>query len=249
MISIKELEGILTADAVMEMLLYLACVAVMIFYIIAFKKYETTPKWLGIGKMIEAIATGVYTIWLLVFNIISSAMYPSYYHFTQTADLIIFIVYSAGSILCLIGLLAKKKHFFLAQSLICVYHFVRFITLISTFAGEYTTTYQRNSMMILYFWQSITCVLGSFLMFELFKRLKNDEEIGKSYPKAGEGAVYDTHASKSNTVNSSFVATANSSMYGSGLGIKDKESVTSRAPAEGSPMNSSQPATESVAFF
>ena len=61
--------------------------------------------------------------------------------------------------------------------LICIYVFVEWICLFTHYTTDYTTPVERVSFLLLWVAQALNAIMGSFLIFDLHNRMKNEENM------------------------------------------------------------------------
>eukprot|EP00770_Monocercomonoides_exilis_P006616 MONOS_6582.1-p1 / transcript=MONOS_6582.1 / gene=MONOS_6582 / organism=Monocercomonoides_exilis_PA203 / gene_product=unspecified product / transcript_product=unspecified product / location=Mono_scaffold00210:11591-12198(+) / protein_length=153 / sequence_SO=supercontig / SO=protein_coding / is_pseudo=false len=116
---------------------------------------------------------------MLIYHVIAVSTFPKYYHFTHFIDICAAAAYLVGSLLTVLGVVLSKKPLLLGQILMCIYVIVEFMVMQAVFLGEYSTTLLRVADIIMWTMCAICTGIGSFITYEVYKRLKNEAEIKK----------------------------------------------------------------------
>ncbi|KAK2946457.1 hypothetical protein BLNAU_18622 [Blattamonas nauphoetae] len=174
-----QLVGGLVTSSIFLIVSCLANITAIVFYFLAFRNYEKAGTMYKRGKFIQTCGAMIYGAFKLIFWFIVVIGFPHYGSFVHTVDLLAFVAFAIGSLLCLIAVNKHKKRLLFGQILELTYLGVHFVVLISTFISKYTIQFERVMEILNFLFVAFSIVMGSFLSFELFQRYSNEEKINR----------------------------------------------------------------------
>ncbi|KAA6384251.1 MAG: hypothetical protein EZS28_020221 [Streblomastix strix] len=173
------LKLILNIDGVFHLLWGLVIAIAVGSYFLGFKLYEKTLQYFKIAKVIEVISSSVFLLWEIIFQILVLINFRYYYRFTNAVGALAVISIAFGTLFTTYGAISGKKTFLVAQVVTDVSVAVLFIVMIASFVSGYSTTFERIAQIIQFTAIFLAAGLGSFMSFEVFQRLGNEEGMRK----------------------------------------------------------------------